>query len=260
VVLSIDDLADVAPVDLVFIATKTTAIPEVCKALRPHLGELPYLVSYQNGIEPGRAIMHALGTPRVVRMILRYGALLDESGAREGPLRVRAALHAPPHFVGGEGEALAFARRLAPVMDAMGLPMRFTEDIDREAWRKGIENAAGNPVAALIQAPLGELLASPARALIERLLDEGVAVAQAAGIDVEASFRDGVLRTMAGGGSHLPSMAHDVRVGRKTEITQLNVQIARRGRALGIPTPTHDAVVNLVGAFDWRATRALQRG
>jgi 2-dehydropantoate 2-reductase len=145
-------------------------------------------------------------------------------------------------------------------MDAMGLPMRFTEDIDREAWRKGIENAAGNPVAALIQAPLGELLASPARALIERLLDEGIAVAQAAGIDVEASFRDGVLRTMAGGGSHLPSMAHDVRVGRKTEITQLNVQIARRGRALGIPTPTHDAVVNRVGAFDWRATRALQRG
>jgi len=256
VVDSIDELAGVSPVDLVFIATKTTAIPEVCKALRPHLAELPHLVSYQNGIEPGRTIMRVLGTPRVIRMVLRYGALLDDRAPQDGPLRVRATLHQPPHYVGGEGEALTFARRLAPVIDAMGLPMCFTLDIDREAWRKGIENAAGNPVAALLQAPLGELLDSPARRLIERLLDEGVAVAQAAGIQVEPSFQEKVLTTMAGGRSHLPSMAQDLRTGRRTEITQLNEHIARRGRALGVATPTHDAILDLIGAFDWRVDRS----
>lgn len=258
VVGSIDDLADIHPIDLVFIATKTTAIPEVCKALRPHLGDLPYLVSYQNGIEPGRTIMAAVGTPRVVRMILRYGVVLadpDDSGEATGPLRVRAALHDPPHFVGGEGEAHAFARELAGLMSGMGLPMRYCDDIDGEAWRKGIENAAGNPVAALVQAPLGELLASPAASLIERLLDEGIAVARAAGIAIEPSFRDSVLRTMAAGGGHLPSMAQDVRAGRTTEITQLNEQIVRRGRALGVATPTHEAVLALIGAFDWRAAQ-----
>jgi len=255
VVSSIDDLADIHPIDLVFIATKTTAIPEVCKALRPHLGDLPYLVSYQNGIEPGRTIMQALGTPRVVRMVLRYGAVFDGSGSDLGPLRARVTLHAPPHFVGGEGDALDVARHLAHAIDAMGLPMQFTEDIEREAWRKGIENAAGNPVAALLQAPLGDLIESPARALIERLLDEGVAVARAAGIDVEASFGEAVLRTMAGGRGHLPSMADDVRMGRLTEITQLNEQIVRRGRTLGVATPTHDAVLDLISAFDWRAAR-----
>lgn len=256
VVLSIDDLAGVSAVDLVFIATKTTAIPEVCKALRPHLGELPYLVSYQNGIEPGRTIIHTLGTPRVLRMVLRYGAVIDEAGGSDGPLRVRVGLHDPPHFVGGEGEALVFARALAPVIDRMGLPMEFTEEIEDVAWRKGIENAAGNPVAALVQAPLGELLDSPARSLIERLLDEGIAVARAAEIEIEPSFREAVLRTMAGGRNHLPSMARDVLAGRPTEITQLNEQIARRGREFGIPTPTHDAVLDLVRVFDWRAARS----
>lgn len=255
VVASIDALADVHPIDLVFIATKTTALPEVCDALRPHLRALPFLVSYQNGIEPGRTIMQMLGTPHVVRMVLRYGASFDEPARFDGPLRVRVALHHPPHFVGGEGDALVFARRLAPMIEAMGLPMRFTDDIELEAWRKGIENAAGNPVAALVQAPLGELLDSPARRLIERLLDEGIAVARAAQIAIEASFREAVLRTMAGGRSHLPSMAGDIRAGRPTEITQLNEQIARRGTELGVPTPTHDAVLDLVRVFDQRAAR-----
>ncbi len=253
VVGSIEALADIHPIDLVFIATKTTALGEVCRALRPHVGELPFLVSYQNGIEPGRTLIRTLGTPRVVRMVLRYGARIEESAEAQGPLRVWVGLHHPPHFVGGEGEAREFARRLAPRMAEMGLPMEFTEDIEGEAWRKGIENAAGNPVAALIQAPLGEILDSPGRALVERLLDEGVRVARAVGITIEPGYVETVLDTMRGGRSHLPSMAQDVRAGRPTEITQLNEQIARRGRELGIPTPTHDTILDLVRVFDWRA-------
>lgn len=253
VVPTVEDLADIHPIDLVFIATKTTALREVCDALRPHLRELPYLVSYQNGIEPGRTIIQMLGTPRVVRMVLQYGATITDEP--EGPLRVHVGLHDPPHIVGGEGEALPYARDLAPQIDAMGLPMKFTDDIDAAAWRKGIVNAAGNPVAALVQAPLGELLDSPGRPLIERLLDEGIAVARAAGITIEPTFRDDALATMASGRSHLPSMAHDVRTGRQTEVMQLNEQISRRGLELGIPTPTQDAVLDLVRVFDWRALR-----
>ena len=251
---AVDDLAGIHPIDLVFIATKTTALAEICDRLRPHLDELPYLVSYQNGIEPGRTIMELLGTTRVVRMVLQYGATIDASAA-SGPLRVHVGLHDPPHVVGGEGEAVEYARRLAPWIDAMGLPMRFTDDIDAAAWRKGIANAAGNPVAALVQAPLGELLDSPGRPLIERLVEEGIAVARAAGIAIEESYGEHVLAAMAGGRSHLPSMAHDVRAGRQTEIAQLNEQIAKRGRELGVPTPTHDTVLDLVRVFDWRATR-----
>lgn len=252
---SIDALADIHPIDLVFIATKTTALAQVCDALRPYLGELPFLVSYQNGIEPGRTIIAMLGTPRVVRMVLRYGAGIEQ-GPEDAPLRVRVGLHDPPHFAGGEGVALSFARDLAPRINSMGLPMRFSTDIEGEAWRKGIENAAGNPVAALLQAPLGELLESPARRLIERLLDEGIRVARAAGISVPDGYRDAALATMTGGAGHLPSMAHDVRAHRPTEIMQLNEQIARRGVELGVPTPTHDAVLDLVRVFDWRAERS----
>ncbi len=80
-------------------------------------------------------------------------------------------------------------------------------------------------------------------------------MARAAGIAIPATYRKTVLRRMAAGGGHVSSMAEDVRAGRPTEITRLNEQTARRGQALGIPTPTHDAVLDLIRVFDWRARR-----
>lgn len=77
--------------------------------------------------------------------------------------------------------------------------------------------------------------------------------ARAAGIDIPQGYRATVLDRMAAGSAHLPSMARDVRGGRPTEITQLNEQIAVRGRELGVATPTHDAILDLVRVFDWRA-------
>ena len=190
VVASIADLADISPIDLAFIATKTTAISAVCDEMRPHLDELPYLVSYQNGIDPGRTIVRTLGTTKVIRMVLHYAAALEEPGDREDePLVAKVMLHEPPHFVGGEGEESASrAREVAEMLSRMGLPTRFTDDIEREAWRKGLMNAVTNPVTALVRAPLGDLLDSPARPVVERLIDEGLAVAAAAGIGIGDDF------------------------------------------------------------------------
>lgn len=266
VVASIDDLATIDSIDLLFIATKTTAISEICRSLRSHVAWLPHVVSYQNGIEPGRTLIKELGTPRVVRMICTYGAAFEDtledpaqprdacSRPPRSPLSVRIALHAPPHFVGGEGAACSVARELARQLSQLGLPTEFTSDIDREAWRKGIANAAGNPVAAILRAPLGEILGSPAEGLVRRLLAEGLAVARAAGIALDDSFVEAALAPMSGGGSHLPSMAADIIAGRRTEIAQLNEEIVARGNQLGVATPSHAAVIDLIHALENRSS------
>lgn len=253
VVSSIRDLSDIHPIDLVFIATKTTAIRAVCSAMAPDLLQLPYLVSYQNGIEPGREIIDTLGTSRVIRMVLHYGATLDDPAASSGPLPVQVTFHSPPHFVGGEGaRSQASAAALAQRLSSMGLHTHYAPDIDVEVWRKGLLNAATNPVAALTRAPLAELLSGPSRPLVERLLDEGLAVAAAAGIDLGADARGEAMADLQAGGARLPSMAEDVIAGRATEITQLNVQISDRGATLDLPTPTHDTIVELIRAIDER--------
>lgn len=94
VLRTLDDLAMVGGASVVFVATKTTAIPQVASALKPLLPGLGmgggecFVVSYQNGIEPGRQLMELLETERVLRMVLRFGAVLEEgSGA------VRVTMH-----------------------------------------------------------------------------------------------------------------------------------------------------------------------
>ncbi len=259
VVPAIRDLSDIHPIDLVFIATKTTAIAAVCDEMAPDLLSLPYIVSYQNGIEPGREIIRRLGTPRVVRMVLHYGATLappPPDAPAAGPVRVRANFQAAPHFIGGEGErSQAFARALAARLSALGLETAFAPDIDVEVWRKGVLNAAANPVAALTRVPIDGLMSGPARPLVVRLLDEGLEVAAAAGIDLGPDARAAALRALEAAGDHLPSMAEDVIAGRSTEITQLNIQIAQRAAELGLPAPAHHTVIELVRAIDEHLVR-----
>ena len=49
-----------------------------------------------------------------------------------------------------------------------------------------------------------------------------------------------------------PSMAQDIGKGRRTEIDFMNGYIVDKGRMLGIPTPSHDKLVDLV--------RRIERG
>ena len=142
----IDQLADIHPIDLVFIATKTTSSPEVCAAMAPHLSELPFLVSYQNGIEPGSTIIKTLGTRRVLRMVLNYGARLVGDCPEDGPLLVEMPVHRPPHQVGGEGaDMIAFARALAPRLTSMGLQTEFEPNIDGASGERGCSTLPAIP-------------------------------------------------------------------------------------------------------------------
>ena len=54
------------------------------------------------------------------------------------------------------------------------------------------------------------------------------------------------------GDEQRPSMAQDIRKGRRTEIDFMNGFIVEKGKALGIPTPSHAKLVELV--------RKLERG
>jgi 2-dehydropantoate 2-reductase len=256
VVPSISRLADHGPVHAVFVATKTSAIEQVASELRPVLfeigpgGIIPFIVSFQNGIETGRQLMERLGEPRVLRMVLNYGARIAPDGA------VEVAMTRPPHRIGRLDPAHAHAcRALATRMSAGGLEAVDVEDIEPFVWTKGLINAAVNPVAALTDNSVGETLDSPARSIVESLLDEGLAVARADGIDLGPGARERLWSMIESARPHTPSMVEDIREGRTSEVGQLNRQVIAHGERTGVPTPTHRVVTALIDAFDWRVFR-----
>jgi len=254
VVRSVSDLPTIGGVGLLFIATKTTAIPAVCEDLKPILGDISEsdrpvrLISYQNGIDPGREIIRLLDNDCVLRMVLQYGAVLDdETGV------VRIGMHEPPHYIGCINDSLIpDCEALARALTQAEFPTEYEPGIERQVWAKSILNAAMSPVAALVDSAIGETLDSPARTVVEHLLREAIAVAKAEGIDLGSEFFDHAMEVYRHGAAHTPSMVEDIRRGRESEVGQLNRQIVERAHAHGVPVPTHETVDALIEAFDWR--------
>jgi 2-dehydropantoate 2-reductase len=262
VVNSVADFRTVGGVSAIFVTTKTTSIPEVTEELRPLLDGLgdqpgaPFVVSYQNGIEPGRQLIELLADSRVLRMVLSMGAVLDH-----GTGVARVTLSAPPHVIGCLDAAYRpVCERIAALLSRAGLPTVFAEQIEWHVWAKGVINAAMNPVAALVNSTVGQVLASPARAIVDRMLAEGIAVARAEGLDLGPDYLAGAYRTLDAAADHIPSMVEDIRAGLESEVGQLNRQVIDHGRRLGVPTPTHDVIDALIGAFDWKVYKGKHAG
>jgi len=258
---SITTLADHAPIDALFIATKTTAISAVATELKPALpaptatpGGAPPARS-PTGTEPGRPLIALLDHQRLLRMVLNVGATLPP-GADE----VRVTFHAPPHAVGVlEEQNKPVALALADLLTRCDFPTEFVRDIETRVWAKGIVNAAVNPVAAITDSTVREVMASPARLVVQKLLEEGLAVARAEQHALGDDFIDRTMTFLTTAGPHVPSMVEDIRNGRESEVGQLNRQIIHHGSRLGVQTPTHRMINALIEAFDWRVYERSRR-
>lgn len=252
VVHSIGALAEDMPLTAIFVATKTTAIARVADELRPVLAALPehehpFVISLQNGIEPGRDLMIRLHEPKVLRMVLNYGATQTDDNSAS------VMLNSPPHFIGGpDATHASFAAGLADLLTHCGLPTRAVDDIEPFVWSKGVLNAAMNPVAALTDSSVGEVLDSPGRAIVARLIDEGLRVAEAEHIDLGPDIADRMWAILDKARFHTPSMVGDIRSGLPSEVGQLNRQIIAHANRTGVAVPSHEIIAALIVSFDWR--------
>ena len=116
-----------------------------------------------------------------------------------------------------------------------------------------------NPVAALVNATVGEVLDSPSRALVARLLDEALATALAEGLDLGPDPAAAAWASFDHARPHTPSMVEDIRAGRESEVGQLNRQIVHHAKRLTVPVPTHEAVSALIETFDWKVYAQQRR-
>lgn len=255
VVPSIAELTVAMPVMAIFVATKTTAIDRVAKELGPVLDALPadehpFVISFQNGIEPGRELMRRLHEPKVLRMVLNYGATQTDDNAAS------VMMNGPPHFIGGPNAThTGFASYMAALLTGCGLPTESVDNIEPFVWTKGVLNAAMNPVAALTNSSVGEVLDSPGRIIVARLIDEGLRVADSMGIDLGPRIADRMWTILDKARPHTPSMVGDIRGGRPSEVGHLNSQIIEYARCMGVPAPSHEVVAALIDSFDWRVFR-----
>lgn len=211
----------------------------------PLVGEGTAVFSLQNGTGNTEAMARHLPPERVLRGTTAQGATLVEPGrvrwAGCGPTRLGPI---EPHSEVARQKAQA----LIEAFNRAGIASAYHTPIEPLVWEKLLINAAINPLTALMDVDNGVLVEDPhLRRVLQAVVREGVAVAQAKGFAFEAASLtakvEEVCRLTA---ANVSSMRQDARRGKRTEIEQINGAIVREGKRLGMDTPLNRLLVRLV--------------
>jgi 2-dehydropantoate 2-reductase len=237
------DAAELGEFDLGIVACKGTDLESAVSTLRGRFPEAT-LMTVQNG----------LGAEDVVR---GYGAwplisaITFMSGTRHSDTDVEYVLDTPT-WLGPYGDTpMARVEEVTALIVSSGLKAQAFSDLRPAQWSKLIFNATVNGVAALTGLPHDFHFAEesdPADLgrLVRALMDEGKAVAAAAGIDLhDDPWEMNVLATKRGSAHH-PSMLEDVEAQRPTEVESISGALVREAERVGIAVPLQKAIYALV--------------
>lgn len=247
-----DDMAALGPQDVLILAMKAHQIAPVIDGLKTLIGPETLVVTAQNGIpwwyfhgldgpwrgrrieavDPGGVISAALPVDRTLGTIVYPAAEL----LRPGVVRVIEGNRFPLGEIDGSDSERV--RSLAETFRAAGLRSPVLKDIRAEIWIKLWGNLSFNPISALTQATLEDIVAfEPTRDLAAQMMAEGQAVGERLGV----RFKIALDKRIAGAGAvgaHKTSMLQDVETGRELELAALVGSVIELGEIAGVPTPT----------------------
>ena len=231
--------------ELVILACKGTDLDEVAARLAGHWPDAT-LMTVQNGIGADEIVARHGGWPLLASVTFM-------SGTRHEDTHVQYVLDTATWIGPARGTTPVDAQIVADLIVASGLKAEAFDDLRPAQWSKLIFNATVNTVAALTGLPHDPHFAALDRPsdlghLVRPLMDEGKAVAAAAGVQLgEDPWEMNVLATKRGS-AHYPSMLEDVEAHRPTEIDMITGSLVREAHRVGVPVPLHETMERLIKA------------
>ena len=152
-----------------------------------------------------------------------------------------------------------FDRRRSPRMQALlaacrdaGIDAEVPDDIRRALWEKFVFLASMAAVTTATRQPIGAIRADArTRALLLDAMREVVAVGRAEGVDLPPNYADGRLAfadTLPA--AKTTSMHGDLDHGNRLELDWLSGDVVARGKRLGVPTPVHRALNDVLALYE----------
>ena len=275
-------LAKEKPIDIAMVAVKSYDTEWATRFIAQYLASDGYVVSLQNCMNEER-IAGIVGWDKTVGAI---PALLGAELYAPGRVRRTAARGASPYEVYRVGEVHGrITKRVEELRDMVARidSAKTTTNLWGERWSKLCQNGMKNGVSAATGLTGADCDRNDAiRRFSIKLGGEAVRVGQALGYHIEkigklepeklakASEGDKAaldeIEAILRPGSNIspnpradiqrPSMAQDIRKGRRTEIEFMNGYIAERGNYIGVPAPTHAKLTEIVKKVERREVPA----
>lgn len=234
--------------DYVLITTKTYDTEEAIRDIATLGDRAARVVSMQNGCGNVELVDQCFGPEKSLgaRVITGFEII------RPGSIAITVSADSI-HVGGSRGGAIPeSARTLAASLSRAGHPALAVDDIHQSLFAKLLYNCSLNPLGAILGVHYGALSErDETKELMNRVIEETFAVIAALGgktpwPNAETYRKIFYEKLIPATYNHRPSMLQDLENGKRTEVDALVGYVSRRGRQLGISTPTCDMLASLV--------------
>ena len=245
--------------DLVILAVKAPALPEIATVIGPLLGRHTVVLTAMNGVpwwffqgfggalagtplpavDPHGAMAHAVPARHIVGGVVHASCSVDAPGV------VRH--HFGNGLIVGEpaGPASPRVAALAQLLQRAGIDATVSAQIQKDIWFKLWGNMTVNPVSALTGATTDRILDDPlVREFISAVMREARAIGEKIGIPIPQEPEDRHAVTLKLG-AFKTSMLQDVAARKPVELDALVAVVRDIGRLVQVPTPFTDALLGL---------------
>jgi 2-dehydropantoate 2-reductase len=254
--------ADLGPQDLVVIAVKGPALPQVAQAIGPLLAPATLVLPAMNGVpwwfcegvpgfpggplhrvDPGGRIAAAIPSGQVLGCVVHAAAAVAEPGLVQHRMGQGLIVGEP------RGGRSARAQAVVDLLGRAGFEATQAGNVRDDIWYKLWGNLTMNPVSAVTGATLDRVLADPlVRDFCSAAMAEAAAIGARIGCAVTQSAEDRHAIT-ARLGAIKTSMLQDVEAGRAIELDAIVGAVHEIGQRLGLPSPNISALFGLARLF-----------
>ena len=231
--------------DLIVLAVKRYDLEGLLNQLRSIVTPRTTLLTLQNGVDTEPRIQECLPEVPLVAGVAYIYSKIAEPGIIEHYKRGAIGIGQWP----GAPSSLT-SEKIKDVFEQAGINCQVVPDIRRTKWEKMCWNVVFNPLTVLINDNVSKALSYPElRTVIERIVDETVAVARAEGVTLSPDMAEKTIQWSQEIRDIHTSMYDDWKAGRSTEIEHLNGYIVDRAKMLGISVPVNETMVALIKAI-----------
>ncbi len=225
--------------DLILLTTKTYDLEDIAKQLNSVVKADTIIITTQNGIDADEVVKKSLkkgqvypGLIHIVAERTAPGVIAQTGGLRRITFGDRSRSDNPQ------------LKEIETMMIAAGVRAVASDDIVRDLWKKFSLIIPWAGLTSLYRLSIDQVLAVPeSRDMYSRSLNEALAVAKAAGVQLPPDLHDEIIafseKTAPGSKS---SMLVDIEHGRQTEVESLHGTFLRLAHELSVPVPVNEMV------------------
>ena len=233
--------------DLIIIATKNNALPQVIQQVRPFVAEDTIFISLLNGLKSEEILAEAFGGEHIL-----YSYFIGHASMREGRRITHDGVYKKKKKKKDNTVYCEDVLSVKSFFDKAGINYDIPQDMLYSMWWKFLVNVGYNQASAVLDADYGAFQNSQkANDIAIKLMEEAVLVAKAQGVQNTEKLIPEVLEILK---TMIPqtktSMLQDVLAKRQTEVDVFAGYVSELAKKYSISTPYNDMFFTLLSAID----------